>query len=192
MGWSRLVCHDARVSRQPELADWVSVDVETAGPVPGDYAMLTIGACLVDDPEQGFAAALIPDAPGADPAALAVTGLSLEYLQQTGMPAAQALTDLAQWLRRTVSGQPVMVGFNAPYDWMFISHYTHRYLGANPFGHSAIDIKTLAMGRFDLPWSQTSFSSLARRVGLPDRLSHEALADARQQAVLLRHILGIK
>ena len=32
---------------------FVSVDVETAGPIPGEYSLLAIGACLVDAPEKG-------------------------------------------------------------------------------------------------------------------------------------------
>ena len=29
---------------------FISVDVETGGATPADYALLSIGACLVDDP----------------------------------------------------------------------------------------------------------------------------------------------
>jgi len=29
---------------------YVSVDVETSGPIPGEYSLLSIGACLVDQP----------------------------------------------------------------------------------------------------------------------------------------------
>ena len=32
---------------------FVSVDVETAGPNPAQYALLSIGAYLVSDPERG-------------------------------------------------------------------------------------------------------------------------------------------
>src|SRR6266436_4496570 len=33
---------------------YISVDIEAAGPVPGEYSMLSLGACLVDSPEITF------------------------------------------------------------------------------------------------------------------------------------------
>jgi len=35
----------------PRPVTLISVDIEAAGPSPSDYAMLSLGACLVDDPE---------------------------------------------------------------------------------------------------------------------------------------------
>ena len=59
------------------LETYVSVDVESAGPNPADYALLSIGACLVDDPEQTFYVELQPTSMRFTPEALAVSGLSL-------------------------------------------------------------------------------------------------------------------
>ena len=33
---------------------FVSVDVETAGPIPGEYSLLSIGACDVDNEGRTF------------------------------------------------------------------------------------------------------------------------------------------
>lgn len=33
---------------------YISVDVETSGPVPGIYSLLSIGACLVSEPAQSI------------------------------------------------------------------------------------------------------------------------------------------
>jgi DNA polymerase III epsilon subunit-like protein len=63
---------------------FVSVDVETSGPIPGEYSMLSIGACLVDAPETTFERLLKPLNRNADPEALAVTGFSLQQLEQSG------------------------------------------------------------------------------------------------------------
>lgn len=42
------------------MADaYFSVDVETAGPVPGLYSMLSFGACVVGEPESSFYAELL-------------------------------------------------------------------------------------------------------------------------------------
>ena len=39
---------------------YVSVDIEASGPIPGEYSMLAIGACLVDDDAATFSATLKP------------------------------------------------------------------------------------------------------------------------------------
>jgi len=168
----------------------VSVDVETAGPHPGDYALLSIGACLVADPDVSFYLELVPDRDGETAEAMAVHGLSLAELRAHGTPARDAMVAFAQWLAEVVTdGSPRLVAMNAPFDWSFINEYFWRYLGRNPFGHSAIDIKAAAMGRLRIPWEQTSQGSLAARFDLPGQLTHNALDDARQQAFLARHIM---
>ena len=61
---------------KPEV--FVSVDVQTAGPIPGEYSLLSIGACLVSDPGVTFSCEMRPINDNADPAALKVSGLSLD------------------------------------------------------------------------------------------------------------------
>ncbi|BCQ39453.1 hypothetical protein ERHA54_20560 [Erwinia rhapontici] len=65
---------------------YISVDVETSGPIPGEFSLLSIGACLVQDPLMSIYIELQPDSPRHDEEALKVSGLSLEYLQQNGLP----------------------------------------------------------------------------------------------------------
>lgn len=168
---------------------WVSIDVETAGPDPSHYALLAIGACLVTDPGVGCSVELIPDHDATDPDAMAVHGLSVEYLRTHGVAPMEAMRTLATWLTEHVPGTPVMVALNAPFDWMFINHYFWTYLGYNPFGHAAIDIKAFAMGWLNQPWSSTTFPKLSAQMGLASSLQHQALPDAQQQAQLLTAIL---
>jgi DNA polymerase III epsilon subunit-like protein len=172
-------------------ATFFSVDVETSGPVPGTYCLLEIGACRVDDPAVEFWAELEPEAPGVDPDALAVSGLSIERLRADGEPADLAVARFAAWVRASTppSGRPVFVAFNAPFDWMFVAEALHRHTGDNPFGHAALDIKALAMGALGLDWAETTFASLAARVGVAEPLPHRALEDARLQAEMFRRIL---
>jgi ribonuclease T len=63
---------------------FVSVDVETTGPIPGEFSLLSIGACVVYEPSKTFACELKPINCNADPKALEVTGLSLDELAQGG------------------------------------------------------------------------------------------------------------
>lgn len=169
-----------------------SVDVETSGPVPGRYSLLSIGACRVDDPAVGFCADVRPEGDSVDAEALAVSGLSLARLAIDGEPPRAAMQRFADWVRSATppTCRAVFVAFNAPFDWMFVADALHRHTGDNPFGHAALDIKALAMGALGLDWAETSFASLAARLGVTEPLPHRALDDARLQAEVFRRILS--
>ncbi len=169
----------------------ISVDVETAGPYPGRYSLLSIGACVVADPSLTFYVELQPLSPDVVPDALAVTGLDLERLTEEGLPPAEAMLDFAGWLQTVAPAgrPPVFVGFNAPFDWMFINDYFHRFLGYNPFGHNALDIKSFYAGRTGARWTETSLKHVAAHFGGPPSLTHNALADAIDQASLMSAML---
>jgi len=59
---------------------YISVDIEAAGPVPGEYSMLSIGACDVELPKKSFYIELKPINDNFIPEALAVSGLSLIHI----------------------------------------------------------------------------------------------------------------
>ncbi len=170
---------------------FISIDVETAGPIPGEYSLISIGACLVTDPAVTFACEIKPINDNADPAALAVSGLSLEHLRQTGLEPARAMTRFRDWTRAAAGeGQdPVFAGFNAPFDWSFVNYYFHRFTGEDPFGFTALDIKGLYMGMTGCTWSDTRSSRIAEHVRPTLRGDHDALHDAPYQAELFRLIL---
>jgi DNA polymerase III epsilon subunit-like protein len=171
----------------------VSVDVEASGPSPATGSLLSIGACLVDEPSEGVYLELKPltDRPWlAD--SEAIHGLSRAHLEEEGLDPAEALGRLESWLDRACAGrQPVFVGFNAPFDWMFVADYFWRYLGRNPFGISALDLKSYYMARAGVAtWEETRKVHVNARLGLDADHNHHALDDAREQAELARMLLG--
>ena len=83
---------------------------------------------------------------------------------------------------------PVFVGFNAPFDWSFVNYYFHRYLGENPFGFAALDIKSMYMGAARSSWAQTRSSQIAAALNPTLKGDHDALHDAQYQAELFRLI----
>ena len=180
--------HDVGAVRRPEC--FISVDIETAGPNPGSYSMLSIGACLVNDDEESFYVELKPIHAKFKQSALDVSGLSLDALAYTGVEPKDAMTVFAEWVERVVpeGHTAVFVGFNAPFDWMFVEDYFQRYLGRNPFGHSAVDVKAYYMGMTGLSWAETSMRHLAPRYLGGSALSHNALEDAKDQARLFTAI----
>lgn len=172
---------------------YLSVDVETSGPIPGVYSMLTIGACNVDDPEQVFSCELKPISSNADPKAMEVTGLSLETLAVEGLPPEIAMKQFQNWVAKVAGadGSPVFVGLNAPFDWSFVNYYFHLYLKSNPFGFAALDIKALYMGATGSSWTDTRSSQMTARLHPKSKGDHQALHDAQYQAELFRLIRGI-
>lgn len=174
---------------------FISVDVETSGPIPGLYSLLSIGACVVRSgeerpPEESagtFYCTLKPlEEAGSDPEALAVAGLSLEELARTGTSPEQAMGRFEEWVAASCGGgKPVFVGLNAAFDWSFINYYFHRFLGRNPFGFSALDIKSLYMGAVGSSWADTKSSRMSAALSIAaGKASHHALEDAQAQAKL--------
>ena len=98
----------------------------------------------------------------------------------------------AAWVEDVVppGTRPVLVAFNAPFDWMFVNDYFYRYLGHNPFGHTAIDMKAFYMGQWGVPWQETTMRRVTSRYGGTQDLSHNALQDAVDQAIIFRQMLA--
>ena len=170
---------------------FISVDMETAGPYPSRFSLLSIGACLIDDPGQGYYVELKPASSEMTESALHASQLSMERLKKEGVEPVKAMQEFASWIRRVApTGQrPLMVAFNAPSDWAFMNYYFLEYMGENPFGHSAIDIKAFYMGLIGCPWEETSMLYMSPRFLKGQQLPHDALADARLQADLFRKLL---
>lgn len=82
----------------------------------------------------------------------------------------------------------MFVGFNPPFDWSFVNFCFDRFLGANPFEFTALDIKAMYMGRTGRRWSDTRSSRIAERLNPKLRGDHDALQDARYQAELFRPV----
>jgi len=186
--------------RAPRAETWISVDVETSGPAPGVGSLLAVGACVVGRPDDAFYVELRP-VPGTvwNAEAEVIHGLTRDHLAEHGLEPAEAMGRLAGWIARlpsVVRGErPVFVGFNAPFDWMFVADYFWRFHGSNPFGISALDIKALYLGLAwpaVTDWADTTRSRIEEgNPGLTgDPLSHDALDDARRQAELIRLLLA--
>lgn len=172
---------------------YISVDIETSGPIPGEYSMLSLGASVVDNDDKTFYAELKPLNDNAVPEALAVTGFSLEALRQNGIEPGVAMTNFANWLEKAVpaGAKPVFIGLNAPFDWSFVNYYFVRLTGTNPFGHSALDIKALYMGATGCKWTETTSSHMTKKLHPKREGAHNALDDAQYQAELFRLVRGL-
>jgi ribonuclease T len=173
---------------------FISVDVEASGPIPGEYSLLSIGACNVHDDDTAFECLVKPINRNFDNKALKVARLSLDELDRVGLPPAEAMENFRRWIQKTCGreGHPVFVGFNASFDWSFVNYYFHKYTGENPFGFAALDIKSLYMGATGCAWDETRSSRIASRLKPRLEGTHDALQDARYQAEMFRLIRKLK
>lgn len=171
---------------------YISVDVETSGPIPGEYSLLSVGACVVGELTRNFYVELVPLNENFTAEAMETCDLSLAELLHRGTKPGAAMEQFARWVRKVAAeAYPVFVGFNAPFDWSFVNYYFIKFCGldSNPFGHSALDIKSYYMGAYKTSWANTSMRRMPADVHSPDKpLAHNALDDALQQAEIFERL----
>ncbi|HKB68340.1 MAG TPA: exonuclease domain-containing protein [Pyrinomonadaceae bacterium] len=173
----------------PEM--YFSVDIESAGPIPGKYSMLSLGACVVGNSEREFYVELKPITKEFVPEALKVSGFDLDRLEQTGQTPIKAMRAFSDWIEASAKDhKAVFVGFNACYDWQFVNWYLESFTGGNPLGFGGIDIKSYFMGLRGVPWSKTTSSQLPTEFQPDTAQTHNALEDARAQASMFRKLLN--
>jgi hypothetical protein len=175
---------------------YISVDVETDGPIPGPYSMLALGMAycgtfngrtmeLTPLPKKTFYIELQPISQEYENEALHVNGLNRNRLLKEGFPPDLAMEKASQWINE-VSGdnRPIFVAYPAAFDWMWVHWYFSRFTKVgSPFGHSGcFDLKTAVAVRGRVPVSMASKSQLP--VALQSELphTHHALEDALEQA----------
>jgi DNA polymerase III epsilon subunit-like protein len=170
-----------------------SVDIEASGPTPSTGSLIALGACLIDDDAQTFYR-LIKPLRGLPWSADAerVHQLPRRRVEMDGLDPDIAMAAFADWVDGLADGrQPVFVGWNAGFDWMFVADYLERFVGRNPFGYAPLDMKAYVMGQHQLPrWADTRRAALDGLYGPAQPLAHQALDDARQQAAFFREVLA--
>jgi len=122
------------------------VDIESDGPIPGDYSMICFGAVVVEEGlTKTFYGQLKPISDKFIPEALAVSEFTREQTLAFDDPKI-VMQSFAAWLKEVVKDRPVFVSDNNGFDWMFICWYFHHFTGSNPFGFSSQNLGSLYKG----------------------------------------------
>jgi hypothetical protein len=125
---------------------FIMVDVETDGPIPGDYSMISFGAVLVDEQlDKTFYGQLKPISENFIPEALAVSRHSREETLKFDEPAI-VMTAFSKWIETNSKDRSIFISDNNGFDWMFICWYFHHFTGTNPLGHSSQNLGSLYKG----------------------------------------------
>lgn len=185
----------------------ISVDVETTGPVPWPYSLMSIGACLVERPEERqFYAELKPISRAYVQKSIEIGASHLDAtegkaglngievilaLEKKGSPPENAMERFAEWIRYSSAGRrPVLVAHPSSFDGMFVSWY-FSYSGIeNPFGHNAFDIGSWYSGlTSSIGASLRDAEILVPREAMGRQ--HHALDDAIRQAYQMKGLMEI-
>jgi hypothetical protein len=125
---------------------YIMIDIESDGPIPGDYSMIAFGAVVVEPGLQNiFYGRLKPVSKKWLPDALAISGFTREETLQFDDPG-EVMQKFGTWIKEKSKGQPMFISDNNGFDWQFINWYFHHFRGDNPFGHSSTNLGSFYKG----------------------------------------------
>jgi len=125
---------------------YIMVDVESDGPIPGDYSMISFGAVKVGATlDKTFYGQLKPISDKFIPEALAVSGFSRQDTLAFAEPR-KVMADFRDWIAEVCDDRPIFISDNNGFDWMFVCWYFHHFLGDNPFGFSSQNLGSIYKG----------------------------------------------
>lgn len=186
---------------RPDL--YISADVETDGPVPGVFSLLSFGLSAVGrydgltferwDPRQRtFYRELRPISEAFQAEALAVNGLDRDRLLREGIDPIRAMGEATAWIAELSAGhRPVLVAYPVAYDWAFLYWYFQQFAPhGSPFGHSScLDIRTQYQALAGTVFDRSGKTAMPGFL-LPDTPhTHNALDDAIEQGELFANLM---
>jgi len=191
----------AKVS--PIVTDvYFSADVETDGPIPGPFSMLSFGLVLAGSfdgdafsrpirYDKSFYRELRPISDEFQIDALRVNGLDRERLLREGSAPAAAMTEAAKWVTSLAgTARPILVAYPLSFDWSFLYWYFTRFSSVgSPFNHSqCFDIKTAFAVKARIPIASAGRRGLMPRLRSNGVHTHNALDDAIEQAQVFANL----
>jgi hypothetical protein len=194
--------HQSMASK-PRHDLYISADVETDGPVPGPYSLLSFGMVIVgrfdgrtleraSGSEASFYRELRPISDEFQAEALEVNGLDRERLVVHGADPTVAMREAYDWVC-DAAGQdrPILVAYPVAFDWSFLYWYFEHFCDrGSPFGHSScLDIRTLYQAMAGTVFDLSSKQHMPPELMPTQPHTHNALDDAREQGELFANVL---
>lgn len=181
---------------------YFSADVETDGPIPGPFSMLSFALVYAgafdgkhfappQDYKRTFYRELKPISENFQPEALRVNGLDRDRLLTQGEAPELAMTEACRWIRSITNDEkPVLVAYPLSFDWAWLYWYFVRFAAeGSPFNHSlCFDMKTAYAVKASVPISEAGRSKLLPSLRPERKHTHHALEDAIEQAEIFTKI----
>ena len=181
---------------------YFSADVETDGPIPGPFSMLSLaivyagsfdGSTFKRPPnyERRLYKELRPISEDFEPEALRINGLDRRRLCREGEPPEKAMIEVGQWVKGiTGDAQPVLVAYPLSFDWTWLYWYFIRFSAeGSPFDYSrCFDIKTALAVKAHIPISEAGRSRIDPLLRSRHQHTHHATDDAIAQAEIFANI----
>jgi DNA polymerase III epsilon subunit-like protein len=186
---------------RPDL--YISADVETDGPVPGVFSLLSFGLSAVGrfdgrtferwDPRRAtFYKELKPISKEFQSEALAVNGLDRDRLEREGSDPRDAMSQAATWIEHLAAGhRAVLVAYPVAFDWAFLYWYFERFVPqGSPFGHSScLDIRTQYQALAGTVFDRSGKTAMPAFLLPVAPHTHNALDDAVEQGELFANLM---
>jgi len=186
------------MSKKNEI--YISVDVETDGPIPGDYSMLSLGAAAFVPGCSSHIATFeinFEQLPGAFENHETMEWWKTQpeawkICRKNPVPADFGMKAFVEWVNlhsEATSSRPVCVAYPAGFDFLFIYWYLIKFTGASPFSFSALDIKSYACAVMKKGYRQSTKRDMPRKWFGTQAHTHRAVDDAIGQGQLFMNIL---
>ena len=174
---------------------FISCDIESNGPIPGDYSMLSLGAAAfgADGKQLSTFSVNLEHCPGASEHPDTMkwwesNKQAYEATRKDMLPPKLAMQRFVDWVNKQ-PGKPVFVGYPAGFDFLFVYWYLIHFLGSSPFSFSALDIKTYAMAVMKTEYRQSTKKNMPKEWFPKDPHTHIAVDDAIEQGKLFCNML---
>jgi hypothetical protein len=181
---------------------YFSADVETDGPIPGPFSMLSFAIVHAgsfdgrrfmrpEKYETYFYKELKPISDQFQEDALNINGLDRDRLCRDGVSPELAMTQASRWVKENCGeANPVLVAYPLSFDWSWLYWYFMRFsTDGSPFGYSrCFDIKTALSVKGRIPICRAGRTRLDPALGSNRAHTHHAIGDAIEQAEIFANI----
>jgi hypothetical protein len=181
---------------------YFSADVETDGPIPGPFSMLSFALVYAGsfdgiqfrrpvNYEHKLYKELKPISANFEPEALRVNGLDRTRLCLDGEDPESAMIESCRWVKSIAgTAQPVLVAYPLSFDWSWLYWYFIRFSAeGSPFAYSrCFDIKTALAVKASIPISEAGRSQINPALSPKHPHTHHAVDDAIAQAEIFANV----
>ncbi|MCP1574831.1 hypothetical protein J2S30_003210 [Herbaspirillum rubrisubalbicans] len=197
----RHIARDAEARNRFPESVWsevyVSTDVETDGPIPGDNSMLSFGAAayMADKTLLSTFSANLELLPGAkgNPGTMAWWQTQPEAwaaARKDLRDPKEAMRSYVQWVKSQPASKPVFVAYPAGFDFMFMYWYMIHFESKSPFSFSAMDMRSYASATLGSGYRESGKDNMPASWKDPLEHDHTGVNDAIEQGAIFCNMLA--